>query len=453
MRRSTVAVSLRLMSVFVVVSSLGLALLALPGGEARAIPSFARQTGAPCSACHTAFPELTPFGRQFKLNGYVTGAGTPWYTHFSGMLQPSFTHTDKDQPGPAADHFGENNNLALQQASLFYGGKLLDHLGMFSQLTYDGVGRVLSWDNTEFRMADTGSISGRAVTYGITVNNNPSVQDLWNTTPAWGYPYAGSSLAPTPAAGTLIEGALAQQVGGAGGYALFDNLLYVELSGYRTLSHGTQRFFGVDTSDEDKIDGTAPYWRVALQHDWGPHSLEVGTFGLDADTFPGGDKSAGADHRTDVGVDAQYQYLGGVHGLTFQTSWIHEDQQWDASRPLGNTANANDVLRSFKARLGYLYDKTYELDLAYFDLNGDTDPVLYGDSRKGSPDSNGWIFELNYLPFNKSGGPSWWPWLNLKLSLQYVLYDAFDGSSHNIDGTGRNAGDNNTLYLLGWLAF
>jgi hypothetical protein len=37
----------------------------------QAIPSFARQTGMKCNECHTVFPELTPFGRLFKLGGYV----------------------------------------------------------------------------------------------------------------------------------------------------------------------------------------------------------------------------------------------------------------------------------------------------------------------------------------------------------------------------------------------
>ena len=32
------------------------------------------------------------------------------------------------------------------------------------------------------------------VTYGITANNNPTVQDPWNTTPAWAFPYAVSTL-------------------------------------------------------------------------------------------------------------------------------------------------------------------------------------------------------------------------------------------------------------------
>lgn len=28
------------------------------------VPSFARQTGMACEVCHTAFPELTHFGRK-----------------------------------------------------------------------------------------------------------------------------------------------------------------------------------------------------------------------------------------------------------------------------------------------------------------------------------------------------------------------------------------------------
>ncbi len=41
--------------------------------SAHAVPSYARQTGQPCATCHTAFPELTPYGRQFKLTGYTAG--------------------------------------------------------------------------------------------------------------------------------------------------------------------------------------------------------------------------------------------------------------------------------------------------------------------------------------------------------------------------------------------
>src|SRR5450631_3507615 len=46
-------------------------------GTARAIPNFASQTGQPCTACHVgAFgPQLTPFGRAFKMGGYTQQGG------------------------------------------------------------------------------------------------------------------------------------------------------------------------------------------------------------------------------------------------------------------------------------------------------------------------------------------------------------------------------------------
>ena len=43
--------------------------------SAHALPSYARQTGQRCSACHVGgnWPQLTPWGRFFKLAGYTAG--------------------------------------------------------------------------------------------------------------------------------------------------------------------------------------------------------------------------------------------------------------------------------------------------------------------------------------------------------------------------------------------
>jgi hypothetical protein len=45
----------------------------LPNLKIRAIPAFARKYGMPCSACHLAWPMLSPFGQAFKDNGYQMG--------------------------------------------------------------------------------------------------------------------------------------------------------------------------------------------------------------------------------------------------------------------------------------------------------------------------------------------------------------------------------------------
>jgi hypothetical protein len=46
-------------------------LVVLSEPNARAVPSYSRQTGLPCASCHYAPPELNAFGRQFKLDGYT----------------------------------------------------------------------------------------------------------------------------------------------------------------------------------------------------------------------------------------------------------------------------------------------------------------------------------------------------------------------------------------------
>ena len=109
-------------------------------------------------------------------------------------------------------------------------------------------------------------------------------------------------------------------------------------------------------------------------------------------------------------------------------------------------SNASDHLWSTKFTVDYLYDKTYGGAIGYFLLDGSNDPSLYSASANGSPRSDGLVLQLNYLPFNKSGGPSFWPKSNVKLSVQYTIYTQFNGTS-------QNASDNNTLYFETWIAF
>src|SRR5271167_1309342 len=88
----------------------------------RALPSFARQTGQQCAACHNGFPELTPYGRLFKLNGYTFTGGQSDLPPLSVMVISSYTHTQAGQSGGAAPGYGPNNNFTLDAVSLFYGG-------------------------------------------------------------------------------------------------------------------------------------------------------------------------------------------------------------------------------------------------------------------------------------------------------------------------------------------
>src|SRR5258708_33700699 len=92
---------------------------------------------------------------------------------------------------------------------------------------------------------------GTDLAYGLTLNNNPTVSDIYNTTPAWSFPFASSSVAVAPNAATLIDGGLGQQVVGLGAYAMVNQTLYVEIAPYPT-AHGAFSVFraGTDKTTE-----------------------------------------------------------------------------------------------------------------------------------------------------------------------------------------------------------
>jgi len=215
------------------------------------VPAFARQTGQPCASCHTALPQLTPFGRRFKLGGYTMQGGDVWreLPQLSVLLQPTFTHNNTPLsaiPSPNGGFMNTNNWLDLPQtASLFYAGSAYGNLGAFVQLTCDnGYIRKLHFDNADIRYADTTKLGNIDVLYGLTANNSPTVQDPWNTTPVWSFPFIASPFqaAEAPAA-TMIEN-LGQTVLGAGAYVFINDMFYAEIAGYGAQTRRVQTLFG-----------------------------------------------------------------------------------------------------------------------------------------------------------------------------------------------------------------
>ncbi len=415
-----------------------------------------------CEACHTNFPQLTPFGRQFKPHGYLlTNNGDSWnkglldtknMPHLAFMVDGGFTNTGKGQDGGAAPGFGDNNNWALNQLSLFYGGIIVpDFVGAFIQGTYNGPnGSAAYWslDNADVRLARDLTLGGNELVVGFSANNNPTVQDLWNTTPAWSFPYMTSVLGPSPAASALIQENLAQQVAGTSVYALYDQKIYAEMGAYYALPYSSQRAIGLQKDDilaQQEIKSAAPYWRLAYQQDWGDQNIEVGTFGIAAPVYPQRISDSGYDWITDVGFHSQYQLLLDPHTFVVQTSLINEFQNLNTSEALGLSSKSSNQLYSFALSGMYMFDKTYAGTIGFQNWFGPKNAAYYG-TDNGAPDTNAWIFEVDWLPFNKDGGPWFMPNSNLKLSLQYIAYSQFDGSS-------RNAADNNTLFINGWLAF
>ena len=428
-------------------------LLAAPA--ARALPSFAQQTGMPCVQCHTVGfgPALTPYGREFKLNGYVFGdAGS--FVPLALMVQGGYTHTRKEELDAPAPHTDENDNVTVDQTSLFYAGRVSQHLGVFAQATYSGIDRHASWDNVDVRYARALTFGGTGVVAGVSVNNNPTIQDLWNSTPGWGFPYIASALAPAPAAAPLLTG-LGQTVLGASGYAMINERVYLEVGGYRGLSDRWLSNVGLTADASSHMSGLAPYWRAALQFGAAEQQWSVGTFGLQADVRP--DPSlASTDRYTDIGLDATYTRIGsGPHAFAANIALTRETRHLAASFDAGGSDAVANHLTTLNADLTYAYRQTWVAGTAVFDTTGSTNTALYapapvGGSRNGSPDSRGYLLQLEWIPFGKQDSYAR-PWLNLRLGLQYVGYSKFNGDSSNYDGFGRSARDNNTLFAYFWL--
>jgi hypothetical protein len=408
-----------------------------------AVPGFARQTGLDCSGCHLSWPELTPTGRQFKLQGYTWGKRQQ---PLAAMVLVSRTATKTVAPA-SPEIFEKDRSVALQEASVFAAGKISDHLGAFSEVDYEGVEGRTTLGHIDLRYADQMGEGRRPLLYGLSVNNHPTVQDVFNTVPAWGFPFISSEVAVTPSASTALENV--HHVAGLTGYALWHNTLYTELGAYRTADKAFSVLrAGMEEDERTVLNGYNPYWRLALQHEWGGgvHSAMVGAYGLAIERFADPlDPSGPADRFNDIAFDAQYQYIGLTdHRVSAQVNYIREKQYWNAT-PQSNPA---DRLSSLRAKATYYYRNKYGINVGYFSIRGDADDALYNTgeptsgSVAGSPNSAGYVVELSYLPAR-----------DVRLMLQYTAYTRFNGAKTDYDGFGRNASDNNFIYLLAAFLF
>ncbi|HEX2688531.1 MAG TPA: hypothetical protein VHN14_18010 [Kofleriaceae bacterium] len=150
----------RLVNIIIVLGMVGLT------GHAGAVPAFARKYKTTCITCHTIFPKLTPFGEQFRRNGYrfpgidsdsTKAEPVPLGTDeqkktfpdsvWPGILSPfpplafgfngqAIFHPDKKSSAGAADnHAVANFDTLVEEGHLWAAGSLDDTITFFSELT------------------------------------------------------------------------------------------------------------------------------------------------------------------------------------------------------------------------------------------------------------------------------------------------------------------------------
>jgi len=151
----------------------------------------------------------------------------------SARVQTSYT--DIAKPIPAH----QNGVIEFpQQLNVYLAGEIAHHVGSYVQLTYTDQSGTIGFDNSDIRFATHTTLASEDLLFGLSLNDSPTYQDIWNSTPGWGFPFVSSATAPTPITSTLIEGRLNANVAGLGAYALWDNLVFAELSGYRSVHQG-----------------------------------------------------------------------------------------------------------------------------------------------------------------------------------------------------------------------
>jgi hypothetical protein len=372
--------------------------------------------------------------------GYAQDLLLTKYIPLSFMILVSDTAFQNVAPGT------QNSDAGFpQQLSLFLAGGLASHFGALAQVTYSHSSNIFAMDNTDLRYANKTTLGGKSLDYGITLNNNPGVEDLWNSTPVWGFPWISSGSGVGSLASTLIDGSLGADVAGVGAYGMWNNHLYTTVTAYRSEHEGGPA--PVDgLGFQYNISGAAPYWRAAWQQTWGANYLMVGTYGLAVNSHPGG-LTGPVDRYIDPSFDFQYERPFGGNLLDAHGTWIHESSNLGATFAGGGADFIHHNLNTFKLDSTYHWSNKYSATGAMFATTGTADSTLYAPapvtgSSSGSPNTAGYIAQIAY-----------WPVQNIDINVNYTGYTKFNGSNSNYDGANRNASDNNTVYMALWLIF
>jgi len=348
------------------------------------------------------------------------------------MVKASWTKTKADNPSPD-EGLKANNNATMDEASIFLAGRLTEHMGSFVQATYDGVSKKVGLDHVDVRYARPFELGGKDAIVGLSVNNNPGVQDPFNTMPVWGFPYLSSPAGHgTGDATSMINAGLEHRVVGTSAYAFLFDQFYGELGSYRSLSPAAQVKLG-QGNDQQQLGGNA-YWRLGWLKDLKSQAFQLGLFGWNANLQ--NDRTGVlpiAQKFRDLGIDGSYQFLGTrQHVGTVSGSFVNERKNDD-------TGSDENRLREARLNASYHYDQTWGGSVGLFSTHG-TDPAAT---------TTGHLFQLDWTPWGKerASAPAPFSAANLRLGAQYWVYRKVAGES------GAPARDKNTLYLFSWLSF
>lgn len=238
-----------------IIFALATTCLTLVTMNAQAIPAFARKTNMNCSTCHTAWPALNAFGRQYKEHGYRLGhletseitisKDLKWNESLPVSVMLVARPYDKKKTG-------KSKIRALHEVELMVAGPMGDKMSSFIEIEAED-------EDVNARGFETG-ISSAALTYNA--DEAAHLQLSWGSI-TWFDPYNSYSnhFRMTRGASGVID----QSFGGA------DNGGKIKSARQNIAVYGRPSpkfFYGVgisgDAGDSEGVDGNTVTARVAL---------------------------------------------------------------------------------------------------------------------------------------------------------------------------------------------
>jgi hypothetical protein len=371
-------------------------ILLLTPRDSEAVPSFSRQTGKSCAACHTVWPRLTKYGREFKLTTFTdvdpkldrikgTGLDIPRVLPLSVRLI-NWPYTKRQD--------SKDETEIPHEAEIFFGGRLSPNAGFFAEI---------EWEDGEFSLAHAKvgfSARANSTIYGVMLG----LMD-----PGGADPYNVLGVARLTRIRPLVLAAyrgvanrfdMTADNQGVVGHVFVNNMVYGALGVFR------------GAGKSDPID----FWgRAALELPVGAeNNIAVGAF-----VYSGKEEYATWTGKLDRwGLDFQYQRESGPHIIEFTALYLNgTEKNVDGT---GVTRDHNGI----HANLAYYLNRKYGVMVSY-------DLV---DADELSRERKAWTLRAEYLP-----------WMNVKIGLEYTDYQKF--------GTLADPNDRNQVTFIVDLAF
>ncbi|HEX4160415.1 MAG TPA: hypothetical protein VHY79_18255 [Rhizomicrobium sp.] len=272
----------------------------------------------------------------------------------------------------------------------------------------------------------------------------PAIGNMWMANPGWGSPDPLPAYHYITEPGAFSEDPASPAFDTSGYDAMWDDMKFSEMSAYGGLERDALRVAGMRAIDgSNGASGAIPYGRLTLQRDFleGRQQFALGAYGTQASVRQAAISGFGDDSYTDVALDGTWRWIAHPERrfsdvISAHVLVLHEGESLIASHAIFGT-NKTDELTAFRGDLSWSWGANIAPAVQYFRITGTSDPIRLG-TPDGSPNSNGFITEINYLPSDDARSPL--NWFNLRLSLQFIAYSEFDGTSHD-------AAHNNTVLI------